>query len=207
MILGVLASGEGTTLQAVLDAAADGRLDAVVGLVVSNNSGSGALRRAAAAGLRWKHLSAKTHPEPSVLDGAVLASLDEAHVDVVVLAGFMKKLGPQTLVAYAGRILNTHPALLPKFGGPGMYGDHVHRAVLAAGDHVSGASVHLVTADYDTGPVLAQRSVDVWSDDTAETLGERVRVVERALLVDVLREFSRGTPPALARLRPNERSS
>jgi len=192
VIIGVLASGEGTTLQAVLDACAQGLLDASVGLVISNNSGAGALRRAVAAGVPIKHLSSKTHPIPSVLDEIMRTCLVEAHVDVVLLAGFMKKLGPQTLGAYAGRILNTHPALLPKFGGPGMYGDHVHRAVIASGERTSGASVHLVVAEYDAGPVIAQRTVDVRSDDTVETLAQRVQAMERVLVVDVLRDIARG---------------
>jgi len=192
MIIAVIASGEGTTLQAVLDACEQGRLDARVGLVISNNSGSGALRRAAAAAVPTAHLSSKAHPEPTALDEAMKTRLDQAEVDVVLLAGFMKKLGPQTLAAYAGRIVNTHPALLPKFGGPGMYGEHVHRAVLASGDRVSGATVHLVTAEYDEGPIIAQRTVEVRAGDTPETLAQRVQTTERDLVVDVLREIANG---------------
>jgi phosphoribosylglycinamide formyltransferase-1 len=122
----------------------------------------------------------------------VRACLLEARVDLVLLAGFMKKLGPQTLSAYAGRILNTHPALLPKFGGPGMYGEHVHRAVIASGERMSGASVHLVVAEYDASPVIGQRTVEVREDDTFETLAQRVQAVERVLVVDVLRDIARG---------------
>jgi phosphoribosylglycinamide formyltransferase 1 len=192
VILGILASGEGTTLQALLDACARQDLVAQVGVVISNNSGSGALRRAADARVACAHLSSKTHPEPSGLDGAIRSCLEDRGVELVVLAGFLKKLGPLTLSAYGGRILNTHPALLPKFGGPGMFGRHVHRAVLAGGDAVSGASVHMVTAEYDAGPVLAQRSVPVHRDDTADTLAERVQTVERALLVDFIAEVARG---------------
>src|SRR5262249_18365422 len=160
-----------------------GEIVAQVGVVISNNSASGALRRAAAAGVAHAHLSGKTHPDPSALDAAITVCLDEQNVGLVVLAGFLKKLGPLTLAAYAGRILTTHPALLPRFGGPGMFGQHVHRAVLAAGDPISGASVHVVTAEYDAGPIVAQRTVPVRVDDTADTLAERVQVAERALLV------------------------
>lgn len=206
MLIGVLASGEGTTLQAVLDACTQARLDASVGLVISNNSDSGALRRAAAAGIPSQHLSAKTHPEPMHLDETLAASLQQAQLDLVLLAGFMKKLGPVTLAAFAGRILNTHPALLPKFGGPGMYGDHVHKAVLAAGESISGATVHLVVAEYDQGPIISQRTVDVRYDDTPETLAQRVRAVERSLLIDTLQAIAHGDVrlPGLpgARLRP-----
>ena len=192
MNIGVLASHHGTTLQAVLDACEQGTLAARVGVVISNNSRSGALERAHAAGIRTCHLSSKTLPDSAALDRAVCTCLETEDTDVVLLAGFMRKLGPHTLRAYAGRILNTHPALLPKFGGPGMFGAHVHRAVLASGDRVSGASVHLVDADYDTGPVLAQRSVPVLGGDTADTLAERVQSAERQLVVEVLREIVLG---------------
>ncbi len=102
----------------------------------------------------------------------------------------MKKLGPHTLEAFAGRILNTHPALLPKFGGPGMFGSHVHRAVLASGDEVSGASVHFVEREYDTGPVIAQSRVKVAMDDTVETLAQRVQAAERELVIHVLQKLA-----------------
>jgi phosphoribosylglycinamide formyltransferase-1 len=128
-----------------------GRLGASVEAVISNNRESGALRRARAAGVRAIHLSSATHPEPTRLDAAMLATLREHAVDTVFLAGYMKKLGPAVLAAYDGRIFNTHPALLPKHGGKGMYGHKVHAAVLAAKETESGASIHLVDADYDTG--------------------------------------------------------
>jgi len=192
MNIGVLASHQGTTLQAVLDACLGGELHARVSVVISNNSGSGALARAETAGILTRHVSGKAHPDPAELDRAVCACLAAAKTDVVLLAGFMKKLGPHTLGSYAGRILNTHPALLPKFGGPGMFGAHVHRAVLDSGDTVSGASVHLVEDDYDTGQVLAQRSVEVMADDTPDTLAARVQAAERELVIDVLRDFALG---------------
>ena len=193
MNLAVLASHEGTTLQALLDACAAGEIDARVALVVSNNPGSGALRRGRAAGVATLHLSGVTHPRAEDLDRAICAALDAHRVELVLLAGYMKKLGPLTRGAFCGRILNTHPALLPKFGGPGMYGEHVHRAVLAAGERVSGASIHLIEADYDTGAVLAQVTVDVAADDTPALLATRVQEAERALVVRVLRDIARGT--------------
>ena len=198
--IGVLASREGTTLQAVLDACADGSLHARVTVIISNNSGSGALRRASVAGIQGCHISSITHPDSTELDRAICMALANAGVDIVLLAGFMKKLGPHTLQTYAGRILNTHPALLPKFGGFGMYGLQVHRAVLASGDRVSGASVHLVEADYDTGPIIAQRTVAVIDGDTPETLADRVQISERALVVEVLSEIARGTRPLPLRI-------
>jgi phosphoribosylglycinamide formyltransferase 1 len=192
MNISVLASHAGTTLQAVLDACASGVLPARVSLVISNNPDSGALVRARAAGVHCRYLSGQTHPDPLALDQAIRNALRDAQTEVVLLAGYMKKLGPLTLSAFAGRIINTHPALLPKFGGAGMYGMNVHRAVLAAGESVSGASVHGVTDEYDTGPVLAQCTVPVLADDTPESLAERVQVSERRLVVETLTRFATG---------------
>ena len=192
MNVGVLASHEGTTLQSVLDACADGRIDGRVAVVVSNNSGSGALRRAREAGVPVAHLSSTTHPDPSALDWAIRNVLAAASVDVVLLAGYMKKLGPVTIEAFKGRILNTHPALLPKFGGQGMYGDRVFEAVIEAGETESGVSVHLVEADIDTGRVVRQCKVPVFADDSIETLKARVRTRERAFVVETLADIARG---------------
>lgn len=190
--IGVLASGEGTTLQAILDACAADEIPVRVAAVVSNNSDSGALRRARAASSQAVHLSGKTHPEPGALDRAMIAALEGAGVEAVMLAGYMKKLGPALLEKFRGRIINTHPALLPKFGGHGMYGMYVHEAVLQAGETESGASVHLVEAEYDTGRVLAQAAVPVLPDDTAATLAARVQERERRLVIEVLGQIARG---------------
>jgi phosphoribosylglycinamide formyltransferase 1 len=192
MNIAVLASHEGTTLQAVLDACAAGTIAARVALVISNNADSGALRRARAVGISSLHLSSTTHADPLRLDQAIAAALAEHRIDIVLLAGYMKKLGPATRAAHAGRILNTHPALLPRFGGRGMYGALVHRAVLAAGERESGATIHLVDEDYDTGPVLAQATVPVEAGDTEASLAARVQQAERALLVEVLAEIASG---------------
>jgi len=195
MNIGVLASHEGTTLQAVLDACAAGGIGARVALVISNNAESGALRRARAAGVEALHLSGRTHPAAAALDRAICTALVAHGCDLVLLAGYMKQLGPLTLEAFAGRVLNTHPALLPKFGGRGLYGLHVHRAVLAAGERESGASLHVVEADYDSGPVIAQTRVEVLAGDTAESLAARVQSAERELLVGVLADIAAGRRP------------
>lgn len=190
--VGVLASGEGTTLQAILDACAAGQLPVRVVTVISNNGGSGALRRGHAAGARCLHLSGKTHPAPGELDCAIAAALEADGVEVVMLAGYMKKLEPGVLGRFGGRIINTHPALLPKFGGHGMYGMRVHEAVVRAGETESGPSVHLVDGEYDTGRVLAQGKVPVLPSDDAEALAARVQERERRLVVDVLGQIARG---------------
>ena len=188
--IAVLASGEGMTLQALLDAIAAGRLAGEIVAVVSNNADSGALRRARVAGLPAIHLSAATHADAAALDAALTACLQAAAPDVVVTAGYMKRLGPQVMAAFRRRMINVHPSLLPKYGGTGMYDRHVHAAVLAAGEVESGATVHFVEGDYDSGPAIAQVRVRVLPGDTPETLAERVKLRERELLVDVLRQFA-----------------
>lgn len=194
MRLAVIASHEGTTLQAVLDAVADGRLPASVAVVISNNRESGALRRARAAGVPALHLSLATHPDPEQLDGAILDALTEARAELVLLAGYMKKLGPRVLQRYGGRIVNTHPALLPKFGGQGMYGNRVHEAVLASGDTETGVSIHLVDGEYDTGRVLAQCRVPVLPGDSVADLAARVQKREREFVVETLGSLAEAKP-------------
>jgi phosphoribosylglycinamide formyltransferase-1 len=192
MRIAISASHEGTTLQAVLDAVAAGGLSACVAVVISNNRESGALRRAHAAGVFAVHLSSVTHPDPEQLDRAISETLTRARADVVLLAGYMRKLGPRVLQEYDGRIVNTHPALLPKFGGKGMYGDRVHEAVLASGDAETGVSIHLVDAEYDTGPLLAQCRVPVLPGDSVADISERVRAREKEFIVEMLARMAQG---------------
>lgn len=190
--IGVLASGNGTNLQAVIDACASGALDASVRLVISNKSHSGAAGRAARHGIPFRHLSSHTHSNPADLDRAIRDTLAEHDVDLVFLAGYMKQIGAQTLERFRGRMINTHPALLPRFGGQGMYGMNVHRAVIAAREVESGVTIHLVDPDYDTGPIVAQCRVPVLPADTAESLAERVQARERAFVVETLQGIASG---------------
>jgi phosphoribosylglycinamide formyltransferase-1 len=184
--LGILASHRGTNFQAILDACDDGRLKAKVVIVISNNSQSEALARAKRAGIVTEHISSLTHATESAQDWAIQQTLSAAAVDLVVTAGYMKKLGPETLSTFNQRIINVHPSLLPKYGGQGMYGHKVHEAVLENGDTETGLTVHLVDGEYDTGPILSQRSVKVNGDDTASTLASRVLAEEHDLLVQTL---------------------
>jgi phosphoribosylglycinamide formyltransferase-1 len=186
MNIGILASHEGTTLQAVIDACSDGRIPGRVVVVVSNNSNSGALRRARQAGIPAVHLSSRTHEHPAALDAAMRDALLAAKVDLVFLAGYIKQLGPLVLAAFTGNILNTHPALLPKFGGRGMHGDRVFEAVMNAGETESGVSIHLVDSHYDTGPVVRQITVPILPDDSIDDLKARVRAREKELVVETL---------------------
>jgi phosphoribosylglycinamide formyltransferase-1 len=152
-------------------------------VVISNNGASGALRRARSAGVPTRHLAE---------DQALRDTLLEFGTDLALLAGYLKRLGPVTLAAFAGRIINTHPALLPEFGGQGMFGLNVHRAVLAAGRPASGASVHWVDENYDTGALIAQVRVPVEAGDSAASLAARVQAAERELVVDVLAAAASG---------------
>ena len=190
--IGILASHAGTTMQSILDACADNRLYAEARVVISNNSSAGALTRARRHNIPTAHLSSVTHHTHSELDRAILKTLTDYEVEVIVLAGYMKRVGPYVLSHFKGRLLNTHPALLPKHGGQGMYGDRVHEAVLASGEKVSGATVHLVEGDYDTGPVLSQVEVPVLESDTLDTLRDRVQSAEREHYVQALHRIAMG---------------
>ncbi|MFC4453128.1 phosphoribosylglycinamide formyltransferase [Deinococcus sonorensis] len=189
MRLGFLSSHGGSGARAVVQAVRSGELDAEPVVLISNNSSSQALAFARQEGLQALHLSSAHHPDPAELDRAILSALQRAGVDVLVLSGYMKELGPATLAAYHGRLVNVHPSLLPRYGGRGMYGDRVHQAVLAAGDAESGATVHQVEAGIDEGPILLQQRVPVQPDDTLETLRARVMAVEGPLLVAALRQL------------------
>jgi len=170
--LAVLASGRGSNLQAIIDHFDGlGRLAKVV-LVASNRPDAPALARAARASIDSAHFNADD-------DGtALLALLRRFEVDLVILAGYLKRIPPQVIEAFRGRILNVHPALLPAFGGEGMFGGRVHEAVLAAGAEQTGVTVHLVDNDYDRGPIVSQWMVPVLAGDDAESLGARVLQVE-----------------------------
>jgi phosphoribosylglycinamide formyltransferase-1 len=179
MRVAVLASGGGTNLQALLDTCR-GAAPAQVVLVISNNPQAGALERARAAAVEAAVLD-----DPR--DGTALLALLAAHrIDLVVLAGYLKLVPEMVVAAYEGRMINIHPALLPSFGGKGMYGHHVHEAVLASGATVSGPTVHLVSAEYDRGAIVAQWPVPVAADDTPDTLAARVLKVEHQLLPAVV---------------------
>ena len=184
MRVAVLASGGGTNLQALLDKCR-GPAPARVVLVACNRPDAGALQRARDAGV-------DTHFIEDPNDGpALVAVLNRYQVDLVVLAGYLKLVPVDVVDAFAGRMINIHPALLPSFGGPGMYGMRVHRAVLESGATVSGPSIHLVTAEYDRGPIIAQWPVPVAPGDTEETLQKRVLAVEHQLLPAVVLNAAR----------------
>src|SRR5262249_34894338 len=190
--LGFLASHGGSNLQAIIDACRAGRLVADLCVLICNNSQAQALERARRAGIPTRHLSSHTPPSAEALARAMLETPRGHQVSLVVLAGYMRKLGPRTLAQYRGRVLNIHPALLPKFGGTGMYGARVHEAVIAANEKESGATIHLVTEEYDQGPIVAQSRIRVLPGDSAESLAARVLEVEHALYPQTLARIARG---------------
>jgi len=191
--LGILASGGGSNLQSLIDACEGGRIPGVVAVVISNNSDAGALARARRHGIPAVHLSNKHYPDDEDLDRAIVRVLREHGVTLVLLAGYMKKRGPAFVAAFPRRILNIHPALLPgPHGGPGRYGPAVHASVLAAGDAVTGVTIHIVDEHYDHGPVVARREVPVLPGDTVETLQRRVLEAEHRLYPAVVAAVARG---------------
>jgi len=183
--IGVLASGRGSNLQALVAAYSRGELPAPVVVVISNRADSGALQFARDKGIPDVHISARTHEDPGL---AVLGCLYEHEVDLVVLAGYLRRLDPRVVSAYSGRAINIHPAPLPRFGGQGMYGARVHQAVLEAQVPLSGPTVHRVTEEYDQGEILAHQPVAVLPGDTTDSLGARVLQAEHELLWRVVRE-------------------
>jgi phosphoribosylglycinamide formyltransferase-1 len=190
--LGFLASHGGSSMKAIVAAIREGRLDAEARLVVSNNADSPALQFCRDQDLECRHISAKSAGSPEAADQAIATAMREAGVELIVLSGYLRPLGPATLKAYDGRVLNIHPALLPSYGGQGMYGRKVHEAVIAAGETVSGATIHLVDAEYDTGPVLAQTQVAIAAGCGVEQLERDVMAAEPGFFVETLRRISEG---------------
>jgi phosphoribosylglycinamide formyltransferase-1 len=188
--LGFLASGNGSSARAIVAAIQAGELAAEARLMVSNNRNAPALAYAAQQGVPALHIP--TQSDPAAADKNLVEAMIAHGVEVIILSGYLRQLGPRTLQHYEGRILNIHPGPLPQFGGHGMYGRRVHEAVIAAGVAESGIVIHLVDAEYDRGPVIARRSVPVEPGDTAETLEARVTSLEPAFFVETLGRIAEG---------------
>ncbi|HEV8396690.1 MAG TPA: phosphoribosylglycinamide formyltransferase [Vicinamibacterales bacterium] len=171
--LGVLVSGRGSNLQALIDAIADGRLDASIAVVISNVAGAGGLDRARSAGVETAVIDHRGWPSRDDYDRALVEELRAREVEVVCLAGFMRRIGTAFVEAFPNAVVNIHPSLLPSF--PGL---HAQAQALAHGVKVSGVTVHLVTTELDAGPIIVQRAVQVLESDTEETLAARILVEE-----------------------------
>ena len=183
----VFASGNGSTLQCIIDAIENKKLDATINLVVSNNKDAYALERAKKANLNTYIINSKNTEK---MDEELDDVLKNYKIDLIVLAGYIRKIGVRLLNKY--KIINTHPSLLPKFGGKGMHGIHVHQAVVDAGEKESGVTLHYVNNEYDKGAIIRQTKVPVLPDDDAESLSARVQAAEKIQLVEVLNEFATG---------------
>jgi phosphoribosylglycinamide formyltransferase-1 len=190
--IAVFASHGGSDLQAMIDGCKTGQLKAAVCVVISNNPDAMALGRARREGIDAYCLNSKMFPDPVKLDQEMLAILERHQADMVFLAGYLRKIGPQVLRQYENRIFNIHPALLPKYGGKGMYGLRVHQAVVEAGEKVTGITIHRVNAEYDSGDIVAQTQVDVLEGDTPESLAARVLEREHTFIVEVVNDIVSG---------------
>lgn len=190
--IAVLCSGGGTNLQALIDAVEAGRIDGQIVLVLSNASRAYALERARQHGIPAQFVSKKQAGSDEAFNDLILEKLREAEAELVVLAGYLPIVGAQIVRAYEHRIINIHPALIPAFCGPGMYGHHVHEAVLAYGAKISGATTHFVDEQVDHGGVIMQKSVPVLEGDTPQTLAARVLTVEHEILPESVSLYCAG---------------
>ena len=192
MNIAVFASHGGSDLQAIIDGCKNNKINAEVVVVISNNGDSMALQRAKNENIPAYHLSAKKSGSEEALAQEILTVLSQYGVDMIFLAGYMRMLHISILEKYNNRIFNIHPALLPKFGGKGMYGMNVHNAVIQAGETETGVTIHRVNAEYDSGEIVAQTKVAVMVGDTAEILAARVLEREHEFLVEVISDISKG---------------
>jgi phosphoribosylglycinamide formyltransferase-1 len=187
-----LASGGGSNLQAVLERIRVGHLPARLVFAASNNSGAQALERARSAGAPAYHVSAKTEGSDEGVTSRLLTLLDEHKPDLLVLAGYMKKVPDAVLKRMKNCVINIHPALLPEFGGAGMYGHHVHEAVVRAGSEFSGMTIHMVNENYDEGQIVLQRRVQVRKGADAAEIGQHVLALEHESYWQVVLGFAEG---------------
>ncbi len=192
MKFAVFVSGKGSTLEHLLIAQNTGKLLHRISLVVTDNPKAYAIEIAKSHKLPFIVLSPKEFQDANAWDAALVAQLEKYSFDFIVLAGFLRKIGPTLLKKFQGRIINTHPSLLPKFGGAGMYGRKVHEAVIASGDRETGITVHLVNENFDEGPILYQERVAVEMNEDAEQLEERVKAQEKQALLKFLNNWELG---------------
>ena len=192
MNIAVFASHGGSDLQAIIDGCKNNQIDACISVVVSNNSSSMALQRAENEGIDAYHMSAKKFGSEEALADKILEVLKGHEIDMIFLAGYMRMLHWSILETYRNRVFNIHPALLPKFGGKGMYGMNVHTAVIDAKEKETGVTIHRVDPQYDSGEIVAQTKVPVFENDTPEILAARVLEREHSFLVEVISDIADG---------------
>ncbi len=186
----VSGQGRGSNMRAIADACKSGKINGELALVVGVDDCAPAMENARGCGVKTMAIAPGDYPGTGRYDEAVLAALLENRIDLICLAGYMRVLGRKTVETFRNRIMNVHPALIPSFCGKGMYGHHVHEAVIARGVKVTGVTVHLVDEDYDTGPIILQRVVAVEPDDTPDVLAARLLPVEHQTYTDAIALFS-----------------
>lgn len=193
LTIAVFASGRGSNFEALYRTILTEKIPARISVVISNNSQSGVLSLARSFNIPAIHISQKQFDTVQIYNDTILETLRSHSVNFIVLAGYMKRIDPSLLNAYKNKIINIHPALLPKFGGEGMYGLHVHTAVLNAQEKISGATVHMVDEEYDRGRILLQDIVTIDPGETPESLAAKVLKVEHRILPEVVKMFAEGT--------------
>lgn len=189
----VFASGTGTNFRSILESRRKNEIDSDVELLITNNSVCGAAQIARKEGIEVIHISRKVFPDLSSLDysNLFISALKKHNIDLIVLAGYMKMLPREVVSQYKGRIINIHPALLPKYGGQGMFGINVHRAVIDSGDKETGVTVHYVDENYDEGEIIYREKISVNENDTPESLMERVKEIEHKVYPKVIKNLEK----------------
>tara|TARA_E500000331_G_scaffold244617_1_gene235094 strand:+ start:341 stop:943 length:603 start_codon:yes stop_codon:yes gene_type:complete len=187
--IAVFSSGEGSTMTKIHKACQRGNLPAEILLIISNKAHSGAIERAKRHAIDSYLFDTGNNEDTIKTESDLVGLLKQSKIDWILLLGYTRKIGPKLLTAFNNRIINTHPSLLPKYGGKGFYGRKIHEAVLASGDILTGATVHLVNEEYDSGEILSQIAVPVLPKDSATTLEARVKKTEKAHLIKVLNEL------------------
>ena len=187
--IAVFSSGEGSTLTKIHEACQRGNLPAEILLIISNKVHSGAIERAKRHAIDSYLFDTGNNEDTIKTESDLVGLLKQSKIDWILLLGYTRKIGPKLLTAFNNRIINTHPSLLPKYGGKGFYGRKIHEAVLASGDILTGATVHLVNEEYDSGEILSQIDVPVLPNDSATTLEARVKKTEKSHLIKVLNEL------------------
>ncbi len=174
-------------MHAIIDACKSGFLQSKPSLLISNNSKSGAIQRAINENIPYFHISSFSHPDEKIRNNQIIQYLKEYNIDLIILAGYMKKLDSEIIDFVNGMVLNIHPALLPKFGGENMYGMNVHKAVIEAKEKISGATVHFVNSYYDKGKIILQREVEISPNDSPESLAEKVLKIEHIIYPEAIK--------------------
>ena len=189
MRIAVFASHNGSNFQAIAEACISGEINGEVTLLISNNKKSQAIARANNLGIQFLHISEEIEPNEQIRDTKISSLLSENNCELVVLAGYMKKLSSAVINSFSGEIINIHPSLLPKYGGKGMYGLRVHKEVLKNNEYLSGVTVHLVNSEYDKGEILSQKTIPISENETPESLAEKAHRVEHRLTVKTIKKI------------------